>query len=53
VFSRADEWGEFYSVSLPVVGPSGKTAVVQTVWKIETGTAYPSFVTVRTVKEVR
>jgi hypothetical protein len=53
VVSRADKWGEFYSVSLPVVGRNGKTAVVQTIWKIETGTDYPSFVTPRTIKEVR
>jgi filamentous hemagglutinin len=53
VLSRVDKWGEFYSVSLPVVGPNGKTAVVQTIWKIETGTDFPSFVTPRTIKEVR
>lgn len=53
VLSRVDKWGEFYSVSLPVVGPNGKTAVVQIVWKIEIGTDFPSFVTPRTIKEVR
>ena len=53
VFSRVDKWGEFYSVSLMVVGPNGKTAVVQTIWKIETGKDYPSFVIPREIKEVR
>lgn len=53
VLSRVDKWGEFYSVSLPVVGRNGKTAVVQTIWKIETGTDFPSFVTPRKIKEVR
>ena len=53
VFSRVDKWGKFYSVSLLVVGANGKTAVVQTIWKIETGTDYPSFVTTRRIKEVR
>jgi hypothetical protein len=51
--SRVDKWGEFYSVSLPVAGPNGKTAVVQTIWKIETGTDFPGFVTPRMIKEVR
>lgn len=53
VLSRVDKWGEFYSVSLPIVGLKGKTAVVQTIWKIETGTDFPSFVTPRTIKERR
>jgi hypothetical protein len=53
VLSRVDKWSEFYSVSLPVVGPNGKTTVVQTIWKIETGTDFPSFVTPRKVEEVR
>jgi hypothetical protein len=53
VLSRVDKWGTFYSVSLPVEGPNGKTAVVQTIWKIETGTDFPSFVTPRKIEEVR
>ena len=32
--TRADNWGEFYSGLLPVVGLNGKTGVVQTIWKI-------------------
>jgi hypothetical protein len=51
--SREDQWGKFYSVSLPVVGPNGNTAIVQTIWKIVTGTDYPSFVTPRKIKEMR
>src|SRR5215208_8171032 len=25
--SREDQWGKFYSVSLPIVGPNGNTAI--------------------------
>ena len=53
VLSREDRWGKFYSVSLPIVGPNGNTAIVQTIWKIETGKDYPSFITPRKIKEVR
>jgi hypothetical protein len=52
VFSREDEWGKFYSVSLRIVGLNGNTASVQTIWLIATGTDYPSFVTLREIKEV-
>jgi hypothetical protein len=52
VLSREDKWGKFYSVSLPIVGLNGKMAVVQTIWKIATGTDHPSFVTPREIKEV-
>ncbi len=52
VFSREDKWGKFYSVSLRIVGLNGNTAIVRTIWKIETGTDYPSFVTPREIKEV-
>ncbi len=50
--SREDQWGKFYSVSLPIVGPNGNTAIVQTIWKIEKGKDYPSFVTPREIKGV-
>jgi hypothetical protein len=53
VLSREDKWGKFYSVSLPIVGLNGNTAVVQTIWQIETGSDYPIFVTPRAIKEVR
>ena len=52
VLSREDKWGKFYSVTLPIIGPNGNTAVVQTIWKIATETGYPSFVTPREIKEV-
>ena len=52
VLTREDKWGKFYSVSLPIVGLNGNTAVVQTIWKIATGTDYPSFVTPREIKAV-
>ncbi len=53
VLSRKDKWGIFYSVSLLIVGLNGNTALVQTIWIIETGTDYPKFVTPREIKEVR
>lgn len=53
VFSREDKWGKFYSVSLPITGLNGNIALVQTIWKVETGKDYPSFVTPREIKEVR
>src|SRR2546423_15635722 len=53
VLSRKDKWGKFYSVSMPIVGLNGNTAIVQTIWQIETGTNHPSFVTPRAIKEVR
>src|SRR2546423_9287818 len=53
VFSREDKWGKFYSVSIPIVGLNGNTAIVQTIWVIATGTDYPRFVTPRAIKEVR
>jgi len=53
MLSREDEWGKFYSISMPIVGLNGNTALVQTIWIIETGTDYPSFVTPREIKEVR
>ena len=53
VLSREDQWGRFYSVSLRIVGLNGNTAIVQTIWKIETGKDYPSFVTPREIKEMR
>ncbi|HYH85617.1 MAG TPA: hypothetical protein VEX60_09040 [Pyrinomonadaceae bacterium] len=53
VFSREDKWGKFYSVFFPIVGLNGNTATVQTIWKVEAGADYPSFVTPREIKEVR
>jgi hypothetical protein len=50
--SREDQWGKFYSVSIAIVGPNGNKAIVQTIWKIETGKDYPSFVTPREIREV-
>lgn len=51
VFSREDQYGKYYLVSLPIVGLNGNTAIVQTVWIIKTATDYPSFVTPREIKE--
>jgi hypothetical protein len=53
VFSMEDRWGKFYSVSLPIVGLNGNTAIVQTIWIIGKGKDYPSFVTPREIKELR
>ena len=53
VFSREDKWGKFYSVSLPITGLNGNIALVQTIWKVETGKDFPSFVTPREIKELR
>ena len=53
VFSREDNWGKFYSVSLPIVGLNGNTAILQTIWIIKKGKDYPSFVTPREIKELR
>jgi len=53
VFAREDKWGKFYSVSLPIIGLNGNTAIVQTIWIIQKGKDYPSFVTPREIKELR
>src|SRR5215213_5740009 len=41
MLSREDKWGKFYSVLMTIVGLNGNTALVQTIWIIETGTDYP------------
>lgn len=46
-------FGKKFTVFLPVVGPNGNTAIVETIWIIRPGTDYPSFVTPRTIKEMR
>jgi Domain of unknown function (DUF6883) len=53
VLVREDQWGKFYSVILPIVGLNGNTAIVQTIWIVEAGKDYPSFVTPREIKELR
>ena len=53
LLSREDKWGKYYSVSLLIVGPNGKKAIVQTIWIMETGKDYPRFITPREIKEVR
>jgi hypothetical protein len=53
VFTREDKWGKFYSVSLPIVGLNGNTAILQTIWIIKREKDYPSFVTPREIKELR
>jgi hypothetical protein len=53
ILTREDKWGKYYSVSLLIVGSTGKKAIVQTIWIIETGKDYPSFVTPRKIEEKR
>lgn len=46
-------WGKKYLVTLLIVGLNGVTAIVETIWIISPETDYPSFVTPRTIKEMR
>jgi hypothetical protein len=52
-FTREDEWGKYYSVSILLVGLTGKKALVQTIWIIESGKDYPGFITPRKIEETR
>lgn len=38
-------WGKKYEVVVPITGPNGQTANVETAWIIRPGTDYPSLVT--------
>jgi hypothetical protein len=53
VLTREDKWGKYYSVSLLIAGSTGKKAIVQTIWIIETGKDYPRFITPRKIEETR
>jgi hypothetical protein len=53
ILTREDKWGKYYSISIPIVGLTGKKAIVQTIWIIETGKDYPNFVTPRKIEEMR
>jgi filamentous hemagglutinin len=44
------QWGRKYLVALPIAGPNGNTATVETIWIIRPETDHPSFVTPRTIK---
>jgi hypothetical protein len=52
VFTREDEWGKYYLVSLVIEGPNGNRARLTTVWIFKHGLDYPSFVTPRDIQEV-
>lgn len=45
----ADEYGQRYTVTLPITGPNGKTAAVLTAWIIAPGSDSPSLTTARCV----
>ena len=45
VFDKQDEWGIFFGVLVPVIGPNGKEAPVQTFWIYKWGEDFPSLAT--------
>jgi len=53
VFISEGKYGKKFRVFLPLIGLTGNTAIVETIWIIRPGTDYPSFVTPRTIKEKR
>lgn len=42
---RDDEFGQLYTVVIPITGPNGNTADVVTGWIFKRGTDYPSLTT--------
>ena len=42
---KTDKYCTRYNVTMPIMGPNGRTRDVTTAWKIETGEVYPSFLT--------
>jgi hypothetical protein len=45
LFSREDEYGKRYQVTLPITGPNGNTAQVLTAWIIRPGSNRPALTT--------
>jgi hypothetical protein len=44
-FDKANEWGTYFGVVVPVRGPNGKEAPVQTYWIYRRGVEFPSLAT--------
>jgi hypothetical protein len=44
-FDKANEWGTYFRVVVPVRGPNGKVAPVQTYWNYRRGEGFPSLAT--------
>jgi hypothetical protein len=45
VFDKSNEWGTFFGVVVPVRGPSGKEAPVQTFWVYKRREDFPTLAT--------
>jgi hypothetical protein len=45
VLGRRNHYGQRYNVTMPIIGPNGRTADVLTAWIIDTGEDYPRFIT--------
>ena len=43
---KLDQYGQRYTVDIPVVGPNGRSAIVRTGWIIKTGSNTPSLTTI-------
>ncbi len=46
VLGKADQYGQRYTVDIPMTGPNGKTATVRTGWILESGSTTPRMTTV-------
>jgi hypothetical protein len=46
VLGVADKYGQRFTVDIPVIGPSGKTAIVRTGWILEPGSDIPRMTTI-------
>lgn len=47
IAGKTDQYCTRYNVTMPIMGPNGRTLKVLTAWKFEAGEDYPSFVTAR------
>jgi len=45
VLGKLDQYGQRYTVDIPITGPNGKTAIVRTGWILEVGTDVPKMTT--------
>jgi hypothetical protein len=50
-FSKENEYGEYFSASMNITGPNGKTAEVQSAWIVRLGETKPQLVSTRVEKK--
>lgn len=51
VLQSEGQWGRRYKVILPITGPNGRTASVETAWIIRPETDFPSLITALVAKK--